>query len=184
MYFATGSDLTPSSDDREALRYELIGRLSPGDSIQQFRDKTLARAKALAETYPKENRDLGRVQTWPFPKYGMLMREGSGSLAPVLLFATVLFVLLGLVVAIACANIASMMLARAMSRQREIAVRLAIGCGRRRLMQLLFAESFLLSAAGATLGALLGVWLAQAACRVRLPIPVPLDLTVSLDWRF
>ena len=95
----------------------------------------------------------------------------------------IFFALLGLVLTIACANIASILLARAVNRQREIAIRLSIGCSRARLLQLLFAESFLLSIMGAALGAALGVLLAQAASRVPLPIPVPLDLTVSLNWR-
>ena len=111
------------------------------------------------------------------------MREGGGFLAPVVSFTLILFVLLGLVLTIACANIASILLARAVNRQREIAIRLSIGCSRARLLQLLFAESFLLSIMGAALGAALGVLLAQAASRVPLPIPVPLDLTVSLNWR-
>ena len=184
VYFPTGSDLAPALTGRGENRYELIGRLSAGESAAQFRDRALGVAKSLAEAFPDDNRDLGEVRIWAFPKLGKLAGQEGGFIAPVVLFATLLFVLVGLVVAIACANVASMLLARGANRQREIAVRLAIGCGRGRLLQFLLAESFLLALSGVSLGAVFGLWLARAISRYPLPFPVPVDFTISIDWRF
>lgn len=184
VYFPTGSELAPTLIGRGENRYELIGRLSQDESAAQFRDRALGVARSLAEAFPDENRDLGQVRIWAFPKLGKLAGQEGAFIPPVMLFATVLFVLVGIVVVIACANVASMLLARGANRQREIGVRLAIGCGRGRLIQFLFAESFLLGVLGVALGALFGIWLAQAISRYPLPIPVPVDFTISIDWRF
>jgi predicted permease len=98
-----------------------------------------------------------------------------------MLFTGVLMVFIVVLAVVACLNVASLLTSRALSRQREIAVRLSLGCGRWRLTRLLFVESFLLAALGISAGALMSVWLARVLVATPLPFPVPLEIEVPVD---
>src|SRR5262249_10569458 len=94
-----------------------------------------------------------------------------------------LMVVVGLVLLIACANVASMLLARASGRQKEIGIRLAIGASRARLVQQLVTESVVLAAFGAAGGGALAWLMTRGVANIQLPIPIPLSFEMHMDTR-
>ena len=181
LYLPAGSILRPATAKRADTEYELLGVLRPGQSLAQFRSIALARAQYLEQAYPAENREFSRVQVWPVHRFGLFIQADDAMPKMLLLFGSVLIVLVLLLVVVACMNVAGLLVARAIARQREIAVRLSIGCGRVRLARLLLAESFLLALIGIGLGTVVSVWLARLLVAVPLPFPVAFELEVPID---
>jgi predicted permease len=171
--------LAPSIPNRSARDWNWLavaGRLKPGVTQSQAAAELATLAQRLAKTYP--DTDKGR---------GFRMDQ-AGSLPPrdkatVLLFIAALSVVVLLVLGIACANVANLLLAQSASRQREMAVRIALGATRRQLLEQMLVESLLLALAGGLFGMLLTLWATSALSAFRIPAPVPLDTTVSIDWR-
>ena len=94
-----------------------------------------------------------------------------------------LMLVVGLVLVIACANVASMLLARASGRQKEIGIRLAIGASRRRLIQQLLSESIVMASIGAAAGVAVAWAMTRLAMSISLPIPIPLSFALRIDGR-
>jgi len=173
--------LAPSipSRDRESRDFHwlaVIGRLSPGVSRTQAAAELSILARRFATAYPATD------------KGGGFRFEQAGSLPPrdrstIVMFLAALSGAVLLVLAIAGANVANLLLARATGRHREMAVRLALGATRGGLQRLVLMESVLLSLGGGFLGFALSLWATEALSAFRLPSPVPLDLSVSVDWR-
>ena len=181
LYLPAGSAARPATSARADTDYELLGLLAPDESVAEFRSRLAARAKVLEETYPVENRGLGRVQILPFNRFGLFLSSDDPTMRVILLFASLIVVVVILLAVVACVNVAGLLVARGMARRREIAIRLSIGCGRWRLARLLLAESLLLALAGVGLGAAMSVWLARLLVAVPLPFPVPFEVEVPVD---
>ena len=154
----------------------LRARLKPGVTKAMAQAELTSLANSLERSFPATNRDRTFTARSDFEAK---VREFPANA----IVAAMLLSLTALVLLIACANVASLLLARARSRSREIAIRLAIGAGRGRLLQQLLTESLVL----AVCGGLAGVALANGAIRylaaIQLPTDTPLVLAVQLDQR-
>jgi putative ABC transport system permease protein len=142
-----------------------LGWLRPGTTREQALAAITSLGAALEQHHPIENRGMGR----PGRIVSLVGREFGDS--PVRLVApAILLTLFGLVLLSACANVAGLLLARSAHRQREIAIRTALGARRFQLVRMLLAESFALALAGAVAGALLSFWLMRTLDVVVLPV--------------
>ncbi len=164
---------------RDLTMFQVVGRLRPGIAEDRAKLELDAADRRLAESYG----ELDRNQK---AKHVELLQ--GGKIIPVrkqdLPFFRDFFMILGsLVLLIACANVANMMLARAAGRRREISVRLALGAGRGRLIRQLLTESMLLAVGAALPAFLLSCWLMRLASRMQMPLPIPMTLDLTPDWR-
>ncbi len=157
-------------NNRDSHFVRMVGRLKPGATIQQCQAELKTIAAQLEQQYPKSN--TGRSE-----QVFSLHSDMVGDVRPALvtIFAAVVFVLM-----IACANVANLLLARATVRQREIAIRTALGASRARIVMQLLGEGFLLSIFGALCGLLLAWW-GIDVLRFFGPQDLPRLAAVSID---
>jgi predicted permease len=150
-----------------------IARLKPGLSLDQARQRLAGFAQGLRAANPN---DYSARAAWA-PRILSLQEDLVGSVKPALL---ILFGAVGFVLLIACANMANLLLARASTRQRELAVRRALGSSRSRLVRLLLTESLMLAVFGGIAGAALTVWLLEALLAL-VPSGLPRLHEVAID---
>jgi putative ABC transport system permease protein len=150
--------------------YPVVGRLKPGATLDHARADLDRIASDLEEEYPAENRGVRTRLT-------SLRDAEVGNIRPYLML---MLGAVGFVLLICCANIANLMLARAASRQREMALRAALGAGRGRVIRALLTESLLLSLTGGLLG--IGVaYLAVPALVSLIPVALPFWMRIEID---
>jgi putative ABC transport system permease protein len=167
-----GQDTEPRMQNRQAHFAHVIARLHPGVRMGEAQAELTLISRNLATQYPQSNQGLDLLAR---PLQQELVADVSSTLW--LLLGAV-----GLLLLIACVNLASLMLARAVSRQRELAMRFALGAGRGRLIRQCLTESAVLGLSGGTLGALF------AAVGVRpfvalWPGSLPRAAEIHLDWQ-
>ena len=163
-------------DDRNTRNFFAIGRLKPGFDARQAEASLNLLALQLAKEYP----DTNEGQSIRVVPPGFILPDLRGA---VVNFTWVLMGAVALVLLVTCTNLAGLMLARATDRRREIAIRLAMGANRWRLIRQLLTESVLLSVVGGIAGMLLAVWIIQLLLAFKPPIDFPLALDVTVDWR-
>jgi putative ABC transport system permease protein len=157
---------------RGSYALRVLGRLRPGVSVEQARSEVETVQSRLSSAYPES--DGGRVTS--VIEYEKQL-VGDQRPAMLLLLCAVGFVLL-----IACANVSNLLLARAGVRQREIAIRAALGASRARIMRQLLSESLLLAGIGGALGLLLSLW-GRDALITLIPNEVPRMTEIAIDGR-
>ncbi len=157
---------------RSELGMPFFARLKPGVTLGQAQAELDVIATNLAKTYPATNEGIGFRAT---PLHDEEVKDIRRPLYAML--GSVLFVLL-----IACANVANLMLAKAATRSREVAIRTALGAGRPRIVRQVLTEGLLLGAIGGGLGVILSMWSIDLI-RAMIPVEIPFWIRFELDWR-
>jgi putative ABC transport system permease protein len=165
-------------EQRKALMFSVIGRLKNGVNRRQAEDQLRTLASQLARQYPADNRDR-TVKLLPVTE-SMIQPDSRGGFVMV---GGVALAAGGLVLLIACANVANLLLVRAAGRRKEMALRLALGVSRARLIGQLLIESASLAIIGAAAAVALGRWARDLLWTFRPPWMLSGDAALSLDAR-
>lgn len=176
--FGSGVDLFTPMQARQGAHLdpnaEVVGRLKPGVTIDQARAELKLIAEKYRAAFPRQMQDGESVDAQPYQE---LFVGGVRRHLWILLGAG------GLLLLIACANVANLQLAQSAARRREIAVRMALGAGGVRIARQLLAESALLAAVGGAAGAVLAVWGTDALVAALPENMLPSVVEIKVDWR-
>lgn len=161
---------------RDQRWFTVKGRLKPGVSLEQAHADLSAIAARLEQLYPKTNRGRN-VQVLSEVELRVKQSPPNAVMAIMMLILTLC------VLAVACANVAGLLLSRARARSREMAVRMAIGAGRGPLVRQLLLENLLLAVAGALSGLLLADWMTGFFNSIPIPTDIPIVFHAEIDER-
>jgi len=163
--------------EQRSFRYlEVRGRLKPGGSLEQARQEVASIARGLEQTYPDTNRNFGMIVKTAFQ--ARLDERGPSAPSAFMLMTLAFAVLL-----VACANVAGLLMSRAPAREKEMALRLAIGGGRSRITRQVMTESALLAAGGGALGLAMGYGGVLFLRQLPIISDIGVRLTFELDRR-
>lgn len=169
----------PTAHDDDYV--EFYARMPQGMTIPIARARLQSVFEQLDRIRPKESwKRADRVRVTSVTGFDLLNQMMPGAVTA---FFAMLLIVVGLVMLIACTNVASLLLARASSRSQELAIRLSLGASRRRIIRHLLAESLLLSVLGSAVGLAINVACARMINNLTLPVPIAMHLVVSLDRR-
>ena len=165
--------------NRDGGDLRILGVLKPGISRQQAQVSANVVAQRLNQQYPETHKGVNYrlyperlARPEPDPSNGMLI------------VGILFMVLAGMVLLLACSNVANIVLVRATAREREMAVRTALGAARSRIVRQLLTESLLLAFLGAVLGTVVGLWATRLLGSIRLEVAdIPIRFDFSFDWR-
>src|ERR1700678_3762554 len=170
-----------SGTDRLPLRSEtwlmLLGQLAPGVTRGQAQAEMDLLMNQIVEQFPDSHLGNNAVTLYP------LWRAPFSANTYMYVLLPVLMAIAGVVLLLACANVANLMLVRSVSRRREIAIRLSIGASRWRLVRQLLIESLVLSLAGGGVAMLITVWTAGTFSQFIPPTNIPESLDIQADRR-
>ena len=173
-----GTNSTNFFTDRADHNFRTLATLKRGVTARQATAALGVISKRLAQQYPQSDKDqVARV----IPE--RLARPEPSVADSIVVVATVFMLLVGLVLLVACINVANLLLVKAAARQKEIAIRAAMGAARIRLIRQLLTESVLLAIAGGAAGALMGMWVCRAMDRLRPVGDFPVRFGFTFDWR-
>jgi macrolide transport system ATP-binding/permease protein len=164
--------------NREIRSFQVFGRLRVGMNVKQAQNLLAVVAQRLSHQYPKIDEGL-TLNVYP----ELLARPQPQVGNQIVGLSTIVLFLAAMVLALACVNVANMLLIRAISRQREMAIRAALGANRRKLVRQLLTESVMLALLGGVGGILLGIWMAHLLHSIPLQTDLPLLLDFGFDWR-
>ena len=172
------NDLTSTMQQRGSSFLNVVARLAPGVTVAQARAASAALADRIAKENPVSHQGVHVVVV---PERLARPHLFVSSITP--LASAVFMALSALVLIVACANVASLLLSRAVARERELAVRAALGAGRGRIARLLLVEGLVLGGAGGIAALGIAAWSASLLSRLRLATDAPVRFEFSADWR-
>jgi len=179
MLWITGNKKDDYWTERSDGDVKLLGILKPGVSRQQAQVSANVVAQRLNQAFPETHKGI-TYHLYP----ERLARPDPDPSNGMLIVGILFMVLAGMVLLLACSNVANIVLVRATARERELAVRTALGAARSRIVRQLLTESLLLALMGAVLGTVVGVWATRLISSIHIAVAdIPIQFDFSFDWR-
>jgi len=171
----TPADIANSWQNRGFLVY---ARLRPGVSFQQASAELSVAARQMTRQHPDAEKNM-EMMALPEPS----LRIATGDTKTMPIMASLFLSLAGMVLLLACVNVANLVLVRATVREREMAIRSALGAQRSRLIGQMVTESVTLALMGGVMGVILGMWSSSALSHINPHADLPVNLVFAFDWR-